>query len=341
MTRKNLKNRQWVLSSRPQGMVSKDNFEFRESELDELKENQMLLKNLYFGFDPTQRGWLNDMKSYMPPVQIGEVMRSSTISQVIESNITDFIEGDIVQGSFGWQEFAITDGKAGFMNASKIPDNIPPTASLSVYGVTGLTAYFGLLNICKPLPGDTVVVSAASGAVGAIVGQIAKIMGCRVIGIAGSEEKTDYCSSELNFDFVINYKKENVINKILEYAPDGVDVYFDNVGGEISDAVISNIAIGGRIAICGQISLYNLEEPSMGPRMGGTLLINQASMQGFLVFQIKSQYQDGLIRLSDWVRKGSLKYKEDIIDGIENTPKAFIGMMNGNNFGKLLIRLNN
>ena len=257
---------------------------------------------------------------------------------MIKSRNRKIKEGYFVNAHIGWQEYGKTDG-----NSVRIidPNLAPISTALGILGMPGLTAYFGLLNICKPLPGDTVVVSAASGAVGAVVGQIAKIMGCRVIGIAGSEQKIDYCSSELNFDFVINYKKENVINKILEYAPEGVDVYFDNVGGEISDAVISNIAIGGRIAICGQISLYNLEEASMGPRMGGTLLINQASMQGFLVFQFKSQYQDGLIRLSDWVRKGSLKYKEDIIDGIENVPKAFIGMMNGQNFGKLLIRLNN
>jgi NADPH-dependent curcumin reductase CurA len=281
---------------------------------------------------------MNDTKSYAPSVKLGDVMTGEAVGKVIKSRNRKIKEGYFVNAHIGWQEYGKTDG-----NSVRIidPNLAPISTALGVLGMPGLTAYFGLLNICKPLPGDTVVVSAASGAVGAIVGQIAKIMGCRVIGIAGSEQKIDYCSSELNFDFVINYKKENVINKILEYAPEGVDVYFDNVGGEISDAVISNIAIGGRIAICGQISLYNLEEASMGPRMGGTLLINQASMQGFLVFQFKSQYQDGLIRLSDWVRKGSLKYKEDIIDGIENVPKSFIGMMNGKNFGKLLIRLNN
>ena len=284
------------------------------------------------------RGRMNDTKSYAPSLKLGDVITGEAVGKVIKSRNRKIKEGYFVNAHIGWQEYGKTDG-----NSVRIidPNLAPISTALGILGMPGLTAYFGLLNICKPLPGDTVVVSAASGAVGAVVGQIAKIMGCRVIGIAGSEQKIDYCSSELNFDFVINYKKENVINKILEYAPEGVDVYFDNVGGEISDAVISNIAIGGRIAICGQISLYNLEEASMGPRMGGTLLINQASMQGFLVFQFKSQYQDGLIRLSDWVRKGSLKYKEDIIDGIENVPKAFIGMMNGKNFGKLLIRLNN
>ena len=331
-------NKSWILHKRPSGYPKSEDFRLVDSELPELSEGEILIESKFLSLDPYMRGRMNDTKSYAPSVKLGDVMTGEAVGKVIKSRNRKIKEGYFVNAHIGWQEYGKTDG-----NSVRIidPNLAPISTALGILGMPGLTAYFGLLNICKPLPGDTVVVSAASGAVGAVVGQIAKIMGCRVIGIAGSEQKIDYCSSELNFDFVINYKKENVINKILEYAPEGVDVYFDNVGGEISDAVISNIAIGGRIAICGQISLYNLEEASMGPRMGGTLLINQASMQGFLVFQFKSQYQDGLIRLSDWVRKGSLKYKEDIIDGIENVPKAFIGMMNGQNFGKLLIRLNN
>ena len=331
-------NKSWILHKRPSGYPKSADFRLVESEFPELLEGEILIESKFLSLDPYMRGRMNDTKSYAPSVKLGDVMTGEAVGKVIKSRNRKIKEGYFVNAHIGWQEYGKTDG-----NSVRIidPNLAAISTALGILGMPGLTAYFGLLNICKPLPGDTVVVSAASGAVGAVVGQIAKIMGCRVIGIAGSEQKIDYCSSELNFDFVINYKKENVINKILEYAPEGVDVYFDNVGGEISDAVISNIAIGGRIAICGQISLYNLEEASMGPRMGGTLLINQASMQGFLVFQFKSQYQDGLIRLSDWVRKGSLKYKEDIIDGIENVPKAFIGMMNGQNFGKLLIRLNN
>ena len=331
-------NKSWILHKRPSGYPKSEDFRLVESEFPELLEGEILIESKFLSLDPYIRGRMNDTKSYAPSLKLGDVITGEAVGKVIKSRNRKIKEGYFVNAHIGWQEYGKTDG-----NSVRIidPNLAPISTALGILGMPGLTAYFGLLNICKPLPGDTVVVSAASGAVGAVVGQIAKIMGCRVIGIAGSEQKIDYCSSELNFDFVINYKKENVINKILEYAPEGVDVYFDNVGGEISDAVISNIAIGGRIAICGQISLYNLEEASMGPRMGGTLLINQASMQGFLVFQFKSQYQDGLIRLSDWVRKGSLKYKEDIIDGIENVPKAFIGMMNGQNFGKLLIRLNN
>ena len=331
-------NKSWILHKRPSGYPKSEDFRLVESEFPELLEGEILIESKFLSLDPYMRGRMNDTKSYAPSLKLGDVITGEAVGKVIKSRNRKIKEGYFVNAHIGWQEYGKTDG-----NSVRIidPNLAPISTALGILGMPGLTAYFGLLNICKPLPGDTVVVSAASGAVGAVVGQIAKIMGCRVIGIAGSEQKIDYCSSELNFDFVINYKKENVINKILEYAPEGVDVYFDNVGGEISDAVISNIAIGGRIAICGQISLYNLEEASMGPRMGGTLLINQASMQGFLVFQFKSQYQDGLIRLSDWVRKGSLKYKEDIIDGIENVPKAFIWMMNGQNFGKLLIRLNN
>ena len=331
-------NKSWILHKRQSGYPKSEDFRLVESEFPELLEGEILIESKFLSLDPYMRGRMNDTKSYAPSLKLGDVITGEAVGKVIKSRNRKIKEGYFVNAHIGWQEYGKTDG-----NSVRIidPNLAPISTALGILGMPGLTAYFGLLNICKPLPGDTVVVSAASGAVGAVVGQIAKIMGCRVIGIAGSEQKIDYCSSELNFDFVINYKKENVINKILEYAPEGVDVYFDNVGGEISDAVISNIAIGGRIAICGQISLYNLEEASMGPRMGGNLLINQASMQGFLVFQFKSQYQDGLIRLSDWVRKGSLKYKEDIIDGIENVPKAFIGMMNGQNFGKLLIRLNN
>ena len=331
-------NKSWVLHKRPSGYPKLEDFKLVESRQPELLQGEILIESKFLSLDPYMRGRMNDTKSYAPSIKLGDVMTGEAVGKVIKSRNRKIKEGYFVNAHIGWQEYGKIDG-----NLARIidPDLAPISTSLGVLGMPGLTAYFGLLNICKPLPGDTVVVSAASGAVGGIVGQIAKIMGCKVIGIAGSEQKIDYCSSELNFDYVINYKKENVINKILEYAPHGVDVYFDNVGGEISDAIISNIAIGGRIAICGQISLYNLEEASMGPRMGGTLLINQASMQGFLVFQFKSQYQDGLIRLSEWVKNGSLEYKEDIIDGIENAPKAFIGMMNGNNFGKLLIRLDN
>ena len=339
MTRKNLKNRQWVLSSRPQGMVSKDNFEFRESELAELKEDQMLLKNLYFGFDPTQRGWLNDMKSYMPPVQIGEVMRSSTISQVIESNIPDFIEGDIVQGSFGWQEFAITDGKAGFMNASKIPDNIPPTASLSVYGVTGLTAYFGLLDVGEPNEGETVVISGAAGATGSVAGQIAKIKGCRVIGIAGGTKKCNWLTEEANFDAAIDYKSADLAETLKELCPNGIDVVFDNVGGEFLDTALTLINMNARIVLCGAISTYNNESPAPGPSNYMSLVIMRAKMEGFIVLDYLDRFPEAISSLSNWVEEGKITYLEDIQEGIENAPDTLVRLFTGQNFGKQLLKI--
>ena len=339
MTRKNLKNRQWVLSSRPQGMVSKDNFEFRESELAELKEDQMLLKNLYFGFDPTQRGWLNDMKSYMPPVQIGEVMRSSTISQVIESNIPDFIEGDIVQGSFGWQEFAITDGKAGFMNASKIPDNIPPTASLSVYGVTGLTAYFGLLDVGEPNEGETVVISGAAGATGSVAGQIAKIKGCRVIGIAGGTKKCNWLTEQANFDAAIDYKSADIAETLKELCPNGIDVVFDNVGGEFLDTALTLINMNARIVLCGAISTYNNESPAPGPSNYMSLVIMRAKMEGFIVLDYLDRFPEAISSISNWVEEGKITYLEDIQEGIENAPDTLVRLFTGQNFGKQLLKI--
>ncbi len=339
MSLKNLKNRRWVLASRPQGMVSKENFKFEESELKEVKENQMLLKNLYFGFDPTQRGWLNDMKSYMPPVQIGEVMRSSTISQVVESNIPDFKEGDIVQGSFGWQEFAITDGKAGFMNASKIPDNMPQTASLSVYGVTGLTAYFGLLDVGEPKEGDTVVISGAAGATGSVAGQIAKIKGCRVIGIAGGAKKCKWLTEEANFDAAIDYKSANLGDTLRELCPDGIDVVFDNVGGEFLNTVLTLINMNARVVLCGAISTYNDKTPTPGPSTYMSLVIMRARMEGFIVLDYLEKFPEAVRELKNWVQEDKIRYLEDIQEGIENAPDTLIRLFTGQNFGKQLLKI--
>ena len=320
-------------------MVSKENFKFEESEVEEVNENQMLLKNLYFGFDPTQRGWLNDMKSYMPPVQIGEVMRSSTISQVIESNIPDFKEGDIVQGSFGWQEFAITDGKAGFMNASIIPGNIPPTASLSVYGVTGLTAYFGLLDVGKPKEGETVVISGAEGATGSVVGQIAKIKGCRVIGVAGGAKKCRWLTEEANFDAAIDYKTADLAETLKELCPDGIDVVFDNVGGEFLDTALTLINMNARIVVCGAISTYNNEEPAPGPSNYMSLVIMRAKMEGFIVLDYLDRFPEAISSLSKWVQEGKIIYLEDIQEGIENAPDTLVRLFTGQNFGKQLLKI--
>jgi|TARA_B110000014_G_C20060566_1_gene552288 hypothetical protein len=329
-------NEKWILNKRPIGYPKESDFKLIKSSVDELDEGEILIESHYLSLDPYMRGRMNDSKSYAPSIKIGGIITGEVVGKVVESKSKLFNEGDYATAHIGWQKYGKIDGAS----ARKIDSEVAPiSTSLGVLGMPGLTAYFGFLDVCSPKPGDTVVVSASSGAVGAIVGQIAKIMGCKVIGIAGSDVKTDYCLYELGFDHVINYKTDNILTKISEYAPSGVDVYFDNVGGEISDNVIANLSTGARIAICGQISLYNLEENEKGNRVGSTLLINQASMTGFLVFQFKSRYQEGLNKLSQWLLDEKIKYKEDIVSGIENTPHTFIGMMKGKNFGKLLIKI--
>jgi len=329
-------NKKWILNKRPIGYPKEQDFKLIESSVDELDEGEILIESHYLSLDPYMRGRMNDSKSYAPSIKLGGVITGEVVGKVVQSKSKLFNEGDYATAHIGWQKYGKIDGAS----ARKIdPELAPISTSLGILGMPGLTAYFGFLDVCSPKPGDTVVVSAASGAVGAIVGQIAKIMGCKVIGIAGSDVKTDYCLYELGFDNVINYKTDNILTKITEYAPSGVDIYFDNVGGEISDNVISNLSIGARIAICGQISLYNLEENEKGDRVGSTLLINQASMTGFLVFQFKSRYLEGLSKLSQWLLDEKIKYKEDIVSGIENAPDTFIGMMKGKNFGKLLIKI--
>ena len=329
-------NKKWILNKRPIGYPKEDDFKLIESSVDKLDEGEILIESHYLSLDPYMRGRMNDSKSYAPSIKLGGIITGEVVGKVVQSKSKLFNEGDYATAHIGWQKYGKIDGAS----ARKIdPELAPISTSLGILGMPGLTAYFGFLDVCSPKPGDTVVVSAASGAVGAIVGQIAKIMGCKVIGIAGSDVKTDYCLYELGFDNVINYKTDNILTKISEYAPSGVDIYFDNVGGEISDNVISNLSIGARIAICGQISLYNLEENEKGDRVGSTLLIKQASMTGFLVFQFKSRYQEGLSKLSQWLLDEKIKYKEDIVSGIENAPDTFIGMMKGKNFGKLLIKI--
>ena len=329
-------NKKWILNKRPIGYPKEQDFKLIESSVDELDEGEILIESHYLSLDPYMRGRMNDSKSYAPSIKLGGVITGEVVGKVVQSKSKLFNEGDYATAHIGWQKYGKIDGAS----ARKIdPELAPISTSLGILGMPGLTAYFGFLDVCSPKPGDTVVVSAASGAVGAIVGQIAKLMGCKVIGIAGSDVKTDYCLYELGFDNVINYKTDNILTKISEYAPSGVDIYFDNVGGEISDNVISNLSIGARIAICGQISLYNLEENEKGDRVGSTLLINQASMTGFLVFQFKSRYLEGLSKLSQWLLDEKIKYKEDIVSGIENAPDTFIGMMKGKNFGKLLIKI--
>ena len=322
-------NRQWVLNSRPDGMPTEADFELVNSPLPSPEYGQILIKSLWNSMDPYMRGRITSSP-------IGGVIESEAVGRVMESRLNGINAGDIVRGRIGWQEYGLLDvTSAHLVN----PDYGPISTSIGVLGMPGLTAYFGLLDVCEPKPGDTVVVSSASGAVGAVVGQIAKIGGCRVIGIAGSDEKVSYVVDELGFDAGINYKAENVSEALGLVAPDGVDCYFDNVGGPITEVVIEHLAMYSRTVICGRISEYNESEPSMGPRILRYLHSTRSRIQGFTVNQYPAQFEDGRAQLARWVKSGEIKYKEDIIEGFENCPRAFIGQLGGANFGKLLIKV--
>ncbi|MEE2667387.1 MAG: NADP-dependent oxidoreductase [Pseudomonadota bacterium] len=336
-------NRMLKLKDRPMGAVSSENFELFEEEVLDIEEGQMLIKVLYLSFDPTQRGWLNDIPSYMPPVQIGEVMRAGAVGQVVESRNKNFSEGDLVQGSFGWQEYVVTDGSSDFMPAQKIPEGIPPTSALSVFGVTGLTAYFGMLDIGKPQEGDTVLVSGAAGATGSVAGQIAKIKGAsKIIGIAGGSDKCKWVVEEAGYDHCIDYKNENLGQKITELAPEGLNIYFDNVGGPILESSLACIAQKARVVLCGGISSgYSMESLPPGPSTLMNLVIQRARMEGFIVIDYAERFPDAIIDLGEWVGEGKIVYREDIAEGLENCPETLGNLFKGKNLGKQLLKLAN
>jgi hypothetical protein len=298
---------------------------------------EVLVRALYLSVDPYMRGRINGRPSYARSVQPGEVMVGGVVGRVIASNDPRLAQDDFVEGMLGWQEYAVAPAKA----LRKLdPANAPITTALGVLGMPGLTAYFGLLDLCRPQPGETVVVSGAGGAVGSLAGQIAKIKRCRAIGIAGTNEKIRYITGELGFDAGFNYKEVTDYRAALkQLCPNGIDVYFDNVGGPITDAVIGLINTRARIAVCGQISQYNAEQPEMGPRWLGQLIIKQAKVEGFLVYQFSDRYEEALRQLSNWLRERKIKYREDVVDGLENAPRAFINMMEGHNIGKQLVKI--
>jgi NADPH-dependent curcumin reductase CurA len=328
-------NRQIVLASRPDGAPNESNFRLAEAPVPEPGEGEVLVRARYLSLDPYMRGRMRDAKSYAPPVALGEVMTGGVVGEVVRSNDDALAPGDLVAGMLGWQDYAVAKAK----HLRKVGDVDPVSLALGVLGMPGLTAYFGLLDICAPKEGETVVVSAAAGAVGAVVGQIAKIKGCRAVGIAGSDAKVDYLVNELGFDAAINYKTAKHMTRALdECCPKGIDVYFDNVGGPITDAVIMRINERARLAICGQISQYNNAVPEMGPRNLFVMVTKRARIEGFLIFDYAARYAEGLTQLGEWVTNGQIKYREDIVDGLENAPRAFIGLLEGENFGKRLIR---
>ncbi|OUM90838.1 MAG: NADP-dependent oxidoreductase [Bacillus thermozeamaize] len=330
-------NQQIILVSRPKGMPTDENFAIVETPIPQPKEGEVLIQTLYLSVDPYMRGRMSDRKSYVPPYELNGVVGGGAVGRVLQSKSPSYREGDIVLGNYGWQRYAVASAD----QLQKVnPELAPITTALGVLGMPGLTAYFGLLDIGQPKEGETVVVSGAAGAVGMTVGQIAKIKGCRVVGIAGSDEKTAYLVQELGFDAAINYKTATDLREDLKAAcPNGVDIYFDNVGGTISDAVMTMLNYQARIPLCGQIALYNLEKPDVGPRMQTQLLITSSLMKGFIVRDYASRFEEGISQLAQWVREGRLKYKENIVEGFENTIKAFLGLFTGENLGKQLVKV--
>lgn len=330
-------NRKILLASRPSGLPRETDFEIVEVPTPVPTDGEVVIKSIYISVDPYMRGRMRDAKSYVRPIEIGEVMSGGVIGKVVESRHHKFRAGEYVEGTLPWQEYSVSDGKG----LRRIDHSLAPlSTALGVLGLTGLTAYFGLLDVCDPQPGETVVVSGAAGAVGSIVGQIAKLRGCRVVGIAGTDQKINYIVNELGFDAGFNYKAVSDYRaKLGELCPNGIDVYFDNVGGVITDAVFTQINPHARISVCGQISQYNLEKPEPGPRLLPYLLTKQAKAQGFLVFQYAARHDEGRAQLAEWLRAGKLKHREDIVQGFENTPRAFIGMLQGQNVGKQLVQV--
>ena len=334
-----LKNRQWLIAARPRGLVKESDFRWNETGVPPIKDNQILVRNIVFSFDPTQLGWMS-MDTYIPAIPLGQVMRAGAIGQVVESNKPGFSSGDLVQGLFGWEDYTISQGD-GLFGMQKLPPGTDPLLALSLFGTTGLTAYFGTLAVGQPKAGETFVVSGAAGAVGSVSGMIAKIKGCRVMGIAGGPEKCDWLTKEAGFDVAVDYRHEDVGAALSASCPKGIDVYFDNVGGEILDLALARLANGARVVLCGAISRYNETEGVFGPgpRNYFNLTFRGARMEGFLVFHFAKRYQEAISALSTWYEEGKIKNKIDLQHGLENAPNTLIRLFTGANLGKQLLKL--
>ena len=330
-------NRQFKLAARPVGMPKESDFQLVEASIPTLEDGQILLRTLFLSVDPYMRGRITGIRTYADPVDIGQVMVGGTVGQVVQSRNPKFQVGDIAEGYWGWQEYGVSDGR----KLRKLDPKVAPVSTaIGVLGMPGMTAYFGLLEICKPKAGETVVVSGAAGAVGSLVGQIAKIIGCRAVGTAGSDEKIAWITKELGFDGAFNYKTtQDYVATLKELCPKGIDCYFDNVGGPVTDAIFPVLNTKGRVAICGQISQYNAAKPEPGPRIFGYLLTKQARAEGFLVYQFADRNPEGIAQMAQWIEEGKIKYREQIVEGFENTPRAFIGMLQGENTGKMLVKV--
>lgn len=327
-------NRQFLLAARPQGWVKESDFEYQETDTPVPVEGEVLIKTEYVSIDPSMRGQMENRGDYVAPLQIGDVMRANGIGRISESNHADYEPGDLVLGVFGMQDYAVSNGVN--IPLRKFDQGVDPLAGLSVYGGTGMTAYFGLLDIGEPKEGDTVVVSGAAGATGSIAGQIAKIKGCRVVGLAGSDEKCAFLK-EVGFDEAINYKTHDMGEKLDEYCPEGINIYFDNVGGEILDLCLNRLAINARVVLCGGISRYNLEGPIPGPANYFNLIFRRARMEGFIVIDYAQRFSEATRQLQTWVASGDIRYRVHVVAGFENLPKALIGMFHGDNIGKTVV----
>jgi NADPH-dependent curcumin reductase len=336
----NRTNRKIVLASRPEGAPQPSNFRLEQSPAPEPRDGQVLLRTLWLSLDPYMRGRMSAARSYAKPVEVGEPMVGGTVNEVAASKHPDFKPGDIVLGYAGWQDYAVSDG-AGLRKLD--PRRAPISTALGVLGMPGMTAYTGLLTIGQPKPGETVVVAAATGPVGSTVGQIAKIKGCRAVGIAGGQDKSRYLVDELGFDAAVDHRSKNFPDELRQACPKGVDVYFENVGGAVWDAVFSLLNDFARIPVCGLIAQYNMTElpggPDRTPQLFRQVLTKRLTIRGFIVSDFASQAQAFERDVSAWLQQGKIKYKEDVVEGLENAPQAFVGLLQGKNFGKLLVRV--
>lgn len=331
-------NRQFYLHQRPKGTPTTDDVRLREQPLAPLAEGEVRVRNAYLSIDPAIRGWMDDIPSYLPPIELGAPIRSTAVGEVSESRHPDFTEGDRVVGLLGWETFSTAGGDT----LAKLPadDRFPLHYYVNILGAVGLTPYFGVLDAGQAKAGDTLLMSAAAGAVGSVGGQIAKIQGCRVVGLAGSDAKCDWITSELGFDAAINYKTCGPIaDAIAKACPEGVDVYFDNVGGEILDGALLNLNHGARIVFCGAISGYNSAEPVPGPYNWWQILARSVTLQGYLVSNYIDRFPEGMAQLGEWVEQGRIKFREEIVEGFDNTFDTFLKLFDGSNTGKLIIRL--
>jgi NADPH-dependent curcumin reductase CurA len=329
-------NRQWRLAARPVGMFKDSDFQWTQEPVRALNDGEFLVHIEYLSLDPTNRGWA-ERDTYLPAVKLGDVMRGGAIGIVEESRNPNFKTGDHVSGLLGWQEYAISDG-TGVAKLPEIPE-LPLTAHLGLFGHIGLTAYYGLLDVGLPKAGETLVVSGAAGAVGSLVGQIGKIVGCRVVGIAGSDEKCRWLTGELGFDAAINYKTENVLEALKRECPNGIDVAFENVGGQILDSVLALINLGARISLCGMISQYNATDRPQGPANLFMLIVKRARIQGFLVSDYMARAAEAMSKLGGWYVEGKIKYRVDVVEGLEQTPRAVNKLFDGSNQGKLVVKV--